>query len=65
MFEDTLAEILKDLNNHKRDKAMLLEMYINDRLNKSLETYYKELSDSLQYLATKSDIKILKKLSRR
>lgn len=63
-FKERLDCIAEDLKKHKRDKATLLEMYINDRLNKSLEVYYNELSDSLQYLAGKNDIKIMKKINR-
>ena len=47
MFKDILDTILNDIQSHKRDKTLLMQMYIEDRLNKSLITYYKEISESV------------------
>lgn len=63
-FKHNLKNIIDDLNKHKRNKPDLMEMYIKDRLNKSLEVYYSELSDSLKCLDGKSGIKIMKKINR-
>ena len=41
-----IKEMLKDLNNHKRPKEELLKYFIEFRLNKSIQTYYKQLSKS-------------------
>lgn len=57
-----LNVILEDLQSYKRDKSMLLPMYIQLRLNKSLETYYKQLASSIRYCDKKDELRILKKL---
>jgi len=54
--------ILNDLNNYKRDRKELLPFYIQSRLNKSLITYYKQLSASIRYYDRKDELRILKKL---
>ena len=59
---DNLNNILMDLQHYKRDRNHLMEFYIADRLNKSLETYYKELTDSMRYLAKRAELNVLKKL---
>lgn len=62
-----LNNMLKDISKHKRNRDNLLEYYIQERLNKSLETYYIQLSHSLEYLINKDSFRVLKnsnKLSR-
>lgn len=54
--------IIEDLNRHKRDRNSLLEEYINERLRKSLYTYYKELSTSVSVLNRKDNMKVMKNL---
>lgn len=55
-----LNSFLNDLSKYKRNKKDLMEFYINDRLSKSLEVYYSELYNSLSYLASKNDLRVLK-----
>ena len=50
-----IKEMLKDLNNHKRPRQEILSEFISYRLNKSIQTYYKQLSDSVDYLALAQD----------
>ena len=64
MMQNILNNMLKDLSKYKRDKKDLLEMYINDRLSKSLETYYSELSNSLAYLVKKNELRVLKNMAK-
>ena len=64
MNEKMLRHMLEILSNYKKDKKYLLEKYINDRLTKSLETYYSELSSSLEYLISKDDLRVLKNLNK-
>lgn len=54
--------VLKDLQNYKRSKDTLLPMYIQLRLDKSLVTYYKQLSSSIKYYDKKDELRILKNL---
>ena len=48
---NNIKEMLKDLNDHKRPRQELLSNFISYRLNKSIQVYYKQLSDSVDYLA--------------
>lgn len=54
--------ILNDTKNHHRDKSFLIEYYINERLTKSLMSYYKDLSTSVDFLDRKDNLKVLKTL---
>lgn len=64
MMQNILNNMLKDLSKYRRNKKDLLEMYINDRLSKSLETYYSELSSSLAYLVKKNELRVLKNMTK-
>ena len=57
-----LDNVLYELQKYKRDKKTLLSVYIQDRLNKSLLTYYKQLTSSIRYYDRKDELRILKKL---
>ena len=62
---DKLNHILEDLSKHKNtDRNSLLLYYINERLNKSFQTYYEELSKNVTYLGTKNEISLAKHLNR-
>ena len=63
-MQNILNSMLKDLSKYRRNKKDLLEMYINDRLSKSLETYYSELSNSLAYLVKKNELRVLKNMTK-
>ena len=58
----SLNYILGELQQHKRNKEELLAICIQERLNKSLEVYEKQLSYSLKYYTKANEIRILKKL---
>lgn len=51
--EQTLKDMLKDTNKHKRPKENLLEHFVSMRLDKSIQTYYKQLLESVDYLANR------------
>lgn len=57
-----LNEMLEDLRKYKRPKEELAEMYVTERLSKSLNTYYKTVRDSLSYLTDKNALKVAKKM---
>lgn len=63
MTDKDLYNIIDDLNRYKRDKSKLLTFYVNERLNKSLETYYKELSSSFDYLNHRDGVKVMKDIN--
>ena len=57
-----LDEILNELQKHKRNKKDLLALFIQERLNKSLEVYQKQLNYSFKYYTQNNEIKILRGL---
>lgn len=57
-----LNHILEDLQKHKRNKEDLLALCIQERLNKSLQVYEKQLSYSLKYYTKANELRILKRL---
>lgn len=64
MLKEELKSILKELNSHHRDKSYLIENYIEERLNKSIEVYYKSLIESCNSILNtyKNDFKTMKKV---
>lgn len=62
MTKDNLYDILEELNQYKRDKSQLIVFYINERLNKSLETYYKTMINSFNFVAKQNELKLMKSL---
>ena len=56
--------ILKDLNKYKRDKEYLKSFYIEERLNKSLETYYKELIRQSEHLRSKNELRVIRRMNK-
>lgn len=61
-LENRFKQILQDLNKHKRNRDDLIIYYINNRLNKSLITYNKELEDHSHILENNDNIFLLKRL---
>lgn len=63
MFIDVLNKELQSLNEHKRDKSLLIEYYVAKRLDKALTTYYNELKQSMSALNSKDGkFAVLRKL---
>jgi hypothetical protein len=54
-------KMLNDLSKYKRDKNLLMQIYIENRLNKSLETYYSQLNSSLESLLGSDELKVLRR----
>lgn len=59
---DRLQTILDDLQKHHRDKSSIMEQSISIRLAKSVENYYKELSNSFEYLSHRDNIRVMKQI---
>ncbi|MBO7696654.1 MAG: hypothetical protein J6T10_28840 [Methanobrevibacter sp.] len=55
-----LNRMINDLSKYKRDKNSLLEMYIKERLDKSLEVYYNQLNYSLDVLMKRDSLRVMK-----
>lgn len=66
-IKNKLLCIIEELNSyHTQDKQALLKIRIQERLDKCLKQYYKELSRNFDKLYTQSDgkeFKLIKKLS--
>lgn len=62
MFKDNLLEIQAELKTHHRSKDELKKIYLNNRLEASLNTYSKELEESISFLSTKNETTILKRV---
>ena len=63
-FLDNIQIIIDDLSHYHRDKSTLKVFYIESRLNKSLELYYKTLTTSFNYLAYRNSDNLIKKYER-
>ena len=61
--EETLRNMLSELKGHHRDRCELLNLYITERLNKSLHSYYSELMGTYNMLTRKDAKKVLRKLN--
>lgn len=60
--ENKLYLILDDLHKHNRNKDDLIIHYINNRLNKSIISYNKELEDYSHMLLNNNSMFLLKRL---
>lgn len=61
-FKTNLYNILNELSHYKRQKNELISKYIEQRLNTSISTYYKEITYSLNYFRDKNVDRIIKHL---
>ena len=64
MFTDTLADVITQLERHKRNRTEVMEKCINKRLNNALKVYYDELSHSASFLEAKGEERILKSVNK-
>lgn len=62
MNKNVLEDMLKDLDQHHRQKAELLPHYINRRLAKSLKNYYRDLLEAYSNLTKKDTVRVLKRM---
>ena len=62
-FKKNLQNILNELK--KKKKKSSINYYVKERLEKSLNQYYKELNNSINYLSDDRDvIKLAKKINK-
>ena len=55
--------MLLEIQNHKRDKKDLLPFYVSKRINKQIQTYYKQILDSYKILShQENEINVVKNL---
>ena len=49
-LNERIGFLMKELQNYKRDRSTLLPLYVEQRLNKSYDSYQKELEESISYI---------------
>lgn len=65
MIEQFCEQALEDLSKHKNtNKEDLFLQYVNERLNKSFESYQEELQQSIEYLQRRNELNVIRKLNR-
>lgn len=64
MLKNIIQQMRADLAAHNRDKKVLLEMYVQKRLDACLVSYYEEIQQSLTSLLYKDSLKSMKKILR-
>ncbi len=64
LFKEKLYYILSDLSKHKHSKSETFAIRVQERLDRSLESYSDELDKSLHYLTYRDTINVLKKMNR-
>ena len=61
-MDSNIEHIKLMLQNHHRTKSSIMESAIINRLDKSLFTYDSELSMRVEYIKSKSELNVLRKL---
>lgn len=62
MFENKLQNIKSHLVKQQIEKKTLSKLYVAQRLNKSLDSYMKDLEDRIKYLEQRKPENVLRKL---
>ena len=62
--QDNIIAILKELSQRHRGKEGLMEMYIDQRLDMTLNTYYESLYETVLSLITFRGLSVLKRYIR-
>ena len=63
-MKQKLLNMLSLLQQYKRPKEQLIQLYITERLDKSYALYMKEIDYSMNYLKSKHEKSILKRLKK-
>lgn len=58
-----IISTLNELNQYKRSKTALLQMYIAERLTDTLNVYNKETNDCINSLLASNSKKVLRELN--
>lgn len=64
MTQSGIFSMLAELQDHKRDRALLQRIFIQDRLDKAVSSYYEDLRKSYETLKIKNEIHVLRKLNK-
>lgn len=64
MIDCIYYKMLDDIAHHKRDKDTFIQEQVTERLNKSFDAYYEDLSKCTQYLQRRQTKSVTKRLSK-
>ena len=59
-----LYGMLEELEKHKRNREDIFRESVNERLNKSLKTYYDSVLKVCDKLETNDELRVLRKLNK-
>lgn len=60
-----IKDMFREINQHRRDKDLLIEYYVRERLETSLHNYDEDLNNSVDSLTLSDAKKVAKALNRR
>ena len=63
-LEVSVENILVELQSHHRDRTKLLGDFIQERLVQATQSYYKDLTQSFDYLKYRNEDNLIKKYER-
>lgn len=58
-----MYNICEDLNSHKRNRDKLLSLMVEERLQKSIDSYNQDAANGMAYISRRSSLRVLKKLN--
>lgn len=61
---DLILGMVQDIKDHQRPKSQLLPMYVAKRLNKQINSYYKDLLSNYDALVAYNEMKVMKRLTK-
>ena len=60
-----IENMLNEIQKHKRNKEDLLPIHVSERLNKQIQSYYKQILDSCNTLSyQQNEVKVVKNLTK-
>ena len=60
-----IKDMFREINQHRRDRDLLIEYYVRERLETSLHNYDEDLNNSVDSLTLSDAKKVTKALNRR
>ena len=63
-MKQRIMNMLSQLQEYKRDKTMLMEIYVSERLDKSFAVYDQQLTQSIDFLTKKHEKSLVKRIQK-
>lgn len=61
-MKQLLYRMLEDIQSYKHNREYLMQLYVEERLQKSFNQYDKDLQQSISYLTHKHEKSLLKRM---